>query len=367
MENELILSETPQEVYNRLFELLLLSDVHLVLTTIDTLYNLSFYGGEIASNIAAVDKCFEILIDLLGLKIESFGSDALARVKVIEASTPKQVPQQQLISQLLNLQGIQLATSGGVSSATKRGASDSSTPVLVTNPNSKLVVGNPIQGFNIGTKNRTLTQINKLQTHSLKIGNSVIPILSSKSPLLSATSGNHLSSLPAATLTEKQLQDLLVKRVPTVSSSQPVNLINLIGLNSSTPSSQTPTSKTTPKTNTSTPSRNNFATVTNLSNAIKTLMAAKAAEHRRQNTPSPTEALNERTTSSTGSQTTTAGLNKVNGSTSVSGRSTPTSVEGVASSPQPAAATPHSSSERMTGSESAKQVKNKAEEFAGVW
>ncbi len=94
--NEAPLATTPAMVYQRLFTLLLLPDCQLVAASLEALYNLSSCGGEIATTIVAVYRSIETLASLLTVRVEDFGEEALARVKLIPPQTNIGVQQIQL-------------------------------------------------------------------------------------------------------------------------------------------------------------------------------------------------------------------------------------------------------------------------------
>ena len=88
--NEASLSETPPAVYRQMFQVLLLPDCELVISSLDALYNLSFYGSDIAEDILDVANALEILTCLLTLRVESFGMDELAKIDLflLNGETP---------------------------------------------------------------------------------------------------------------------------------------------------------------------------------------------------------------------------------------------------------------------------------------
>ena len=214
--NEAVISGTPHEVYCRLYELLLLPDCFLLLTTLNTIYNLSLLGHEIVANLLVVDRALSILLSLLTLRVESFGDKALKEVKLIDTKP--------------------LTDKGGVSSSSKKvmtaakGTSGVQFQILTA--------GGVVQvssAANLAKQAGSLKASNSAtnKSQSLKIGNMVIPTLSlgkkqqeqggtTLSPLLHSTVNSTNPVIKAVIspslgpLTLEQLQSLLVKSVPVV-------------------------------------------------------------------------------------------------------------------------------------------------------
>ena len=72
--NEIPLSQTHNDVYILMIQLLLIPDYQLVITSLDALYNLSFYGGKIGESILHVKHSVDIIIGLLSLNAEHFNN-----------------------------------------------------------------------------------------------------------------------------------------------------------------------------------------------------------------------------------------------------------------------------------------------------
>ena len=89
--NETPLSTTPTEIYEKMFQMLLVADFELVIASLEALYNLSFYGGDISESMVAVSRSVEVLMYLLTVQAESFGDDALARIKLITPASTANV------------------------------------------------------------------------------------------------------------------------------------------------------------------------------------------------------------------------------------------------------------------------------------
>ena len=175
---------------------MLLADCELVIASLETLYNLSFYGAEIAESILQVDNSIEILAHLLTTKVEDFNREALERMRLI----------------MPNPQQLQLPTNhalAGSATANQISAVVNSAPMVV------LPSGVHVNSVAIGTDSKMLTPTNQIQPSLLKAGNVGSPQLPSV-PSLSLKLSQSLSqllthsnnSLPPV-LTGKQIQDLL--------------------------------------------------------------------------------------------------------------------------------------------------------------
>ena len=86
LSNEALLATTPADVYHQIIQLLLIADCELVISSLETLYHLSFYGADIAEDIVTVSNSIEILMHLLTVRVESFGAEALKKVKLVGAT-----------------------------------------------------------------------------------------------------------------------------------------------------------------------------------------------------------------------------------------------------------------------------------------
>ena len=225
--NEAIISGTPHEVYRRLFELLLLPDCFLLLTTLNTVYNLSLLGREIAAKLLAVDRAISILLSLLTLRVESFGDKALKQLKLIDtnpsASADKSdvsTSSKQVLASVKGGGGVQFRilsggalvpmSLAGMAKQTGAGASlkaSNSSPQTVNSAANKspaLKIGNVvIPTLNFGKKQHELggTTLSPLLHSTLNSTNPVVKAVLSPS---------------LGPLTLEQLQSLLVKSIPVV-------------------------------------------------------------------------------------------------------------------------------------------------------
>lgn len=224
LHNEPSLKCTPEGMYQQVFHMMLLADCELVIASLETLYNLSFYGAEIAESILQVDNSIEILAHLLTAKVEDFNREALERMRLI----------------MPNPQQLQLPTNhvlAGSATANQISAVVNSAPVVV------LPSGVHVNSVAIGTDSKMLTPTSQIQPSLLKAGNVGSPQLPSV-PSLSLKLSQGLSqllthsnnSLPPV-LTGKQIQDLLGQiraeqkhpSTPSLSTSSPPILPILTG------------------------------------------------------------------------------------------------------------------------------------------
>lgn len=228
--NEVMIAGTPYKVYRRIFELLVLPDCFLLLTTLNTLYNLTILGDQIATNILAIERSLSILINLLTLQVESFGETALAQVKLIDNLAPSNDNKSTGSSVSVKQVSVSGKPGGGVQLRI--------VPVGVA----KQAGGTNVVKSN--SVSQTPCSGTKIQT--LKIGNTIIPTLNlgkksqeqggtTPSPLLKSSS-NPVNPVVKAVLpssigplTLEQLQSLLVKTIPALSqaSTTPKSLSSL--------------------------------------------------------------------------------------------------------------------------------------------
>lgn len=223
LHNEIMLSETPHKVYQRIFQLLLLPDCVLLLTILNTLYNLSFLGEQIATEILTVDNSLSILVSLLTLQVESFGDAALARVKLIDKapSTNKNTGNASKSASIL-VPG--KGSGGGVQIRIMPGGS----AVQLSSAGVSKQIGTGLKA-NSGSQ----TPSPGIKAQSLKIGNTIIPTLNlgkkqqehggvNLSPLLQSSSNltnpvvKAILSSSIGPLTLEQLQSLVVKSIPSL-------------------------------------------------------------------------------------------------------------------------------------------------------
>ena len=220
--NELVIAGTPYEVYRRIFELLLLPDCFLLLTSLNTLYNLTILGDQVANNILAVERSLAVLMNLLTLQVESFGEAALAQVKLIDNGSPSSSNKSKGDAGNTTLTSKQVSVAG------------KAVQVRVV-PGGVSLVGVAKQGGGTSLKSSSVSQTPNSGTkpQMLKIGNTIIPTFNlgkkqqeqggiSPSPLLQS-SLNPVNPLVKAVLSSSigpitldQLQSLLVKSIPTL-------------------------------------------------------------------------------------------------------------------------------------------------------
>ena len=222
--NEAVISGTPHEIYRRLYELLLLPDCFLLLTTLNTIYNLSLLGHEITTNLLTVDSSLSILLSLLTLRVESFGDKALKQVKLVDTRP----------SMDKNVASGSSATKK-VSTTVKSGGGGGVQFQILTAGGGLVQVASAPAGVakQAGSIKPSNSASANKPSQSLKIGNMVIPTknLGKKqpeqggttlSPLLHSTVNSTNPTIKAVIapslgpLTLEQLQSLLVKNVPIV-------------------------------------------------------------------------------------------------------------------------------------------------------
>ena len=215
--NEAVISGTPHEIYRRLYELLLLPDCFLLLTTLNTVYNLTLLGQEIAVNLLAVDRSLSILLSLLTLRVESFGDKALKHVKLIDTKplmADKSVVSSSSTKKVLTtVKGgggvqFQILTPGGVVQVASAGGAKLAGNVKASNP-----AANKSQSLKIG--NMVIPTLNFGKKQQEPGGTTLSPLLhstvNSTNPVIKAVIAPSLGPL-----TLEQLQSLLVKSVPVV-------------------------------------------------------------------------------------------------------------------------------------------------------
>ena len=214
LHNEPSLNCTPMEVYHRIFNMLILPDCELVVASLEALYNLSFYGADIAESIVQVNNSIEILVHLLTLKVESFGAEVLERTMLVVPN-----PQLSQLSSLLTNQ-IQARTnlnSGMTSSTTNQNSAPNNTPVIV--------LPGGVQVSNVamatGLKPASLQQLTNQIQPTLQRTSGSQPLTVSNLPLKLnqnlLTQKNPFSTV----LTGKQIQDLIAQLRPPVPTPTP--------------------------------------------------------------------------------------------------------------------------------------------------
>ena len=73
---------TPQDVFDRILNVLLIPDCEMMMLALDCLYSLSLFGREVAERIAQMSGLVEILVWFLFFKVESLSSKSLGRIKL---------------------------------------------------------------------------------------------------------------------------------------------------------------------------------------------------------------------------------------------------------------------------------------------
>ena len=241
--NEAVISGTPHEIYRRLYELLLLPDCFLLLTTLNTIYNLSLLGQEITTNLLAVERSLSILLSLLTLRVESFGDKALKQVKLIDTrpSTDKNVASGSSATKKVSTTvksggggGVQfqiLTAGGGVVQVASAGVAKQAGSVK---PSNSATANKPSQSLKIGNMVIPTKNLGKKQPE--QGGTTLSPLLhstvNSMNPAIKAVIAPSLGPL-----TLEQLQSLLVKSVPIVPPQASVQ--KSAGMTSSTVSTAT--------------------------------------------------------------------------------------------------------------------------------
>ena len=253
LHNEPSLKCTPEGVYQQVFHMLLLADCELVIASLETLYNLSFYGAEIAENIVQVDNSIGVLTSLLTTKVEDFNREALERMRLV-VPNPKQL---QLPSNLPNHVPFGSTTANQVSALVNRGAPVIVLPggvhmsnVAVGTDSKMLSSGNLNQPSVQRASNASSPQALSLSSLSLKLSQSLSQLLTNSNnslppgikDLLGQIRGEQKHpSTPSPSLlpvlTGKQIQDLLLQVQGDASTPSP-----------STPSPSTLSSTHTPNT-----------------------------------------------------------------------------------------------------------------------
>ncbi|KAJ8262469.1 hypothetical protein GJAV_G00166820 [Gymnothorax javanicus] len=80
----LVCEYVDQESYREVIGLLTLSDVMLVIASLEVLYQLAELGEVTCTKIASVDRSIDLLVRLVSVDLHTFGPDALTAVKLIE-------------------------------------------------------------------------------------------------------------------------------------------------------------------------------------------------------------------------------------------------------------------------------------------
>ena len=238
LHNEPSLNCTPTEVYRRIFRMLILPDCELVIASLEALYNLSFYGADIAETIVQVDNSIEILVHLLTLKVESFGEEVLERTMLVVPN-----PQLSQLSSLLTNQ-IQARTnfnSGMTSSTTNQNSASNSTPVIVLPGGVR--VSNVAMAT--GLKPTSLQQLtNQIQPSLQRTSGSQL-LSTSNLPLKLNQSLSTQKNSFSTVLTGKQIQDLIAQLRPTPSTPSSPSTLSTLSSSTHTPTTTALSAKST--------------------------------------------------------------------------------------------------------------------------
>ena len=209
--------------------MLILPDCELVIASLETLYNLSFYGADIAESIVQVDNSIETLVHLLTLKVESFGEEVLEQTMLVVPS-----PQLSQLSSLLTNQ-IQARTnlnSGMTSSTTNQNSASNSTPVIVLPGGVR--VSNVAMAT--GLKTTSLQQLtNQIQPSLQRTSGSQL-LTTSNLPLKLNQSLSTQKNSFSTVLTGKQIQDLITQLRPPISTPSFPPQTSISGMNFVCPS-----------------------------------------------------------------------------------------------------------------------------------
>ena len=211
LHNEPSLNSTPMEVYHRMFHMLILPDCELVVASLEALYNLSFYGADIADSIVQVNNSIEVLVHLLTLKVESFGEEVLEQTMLVVPN-----PQLSQLSSLLTNQ-IQARTnlnSGMTSSTTNQNSASNNTPVIVLPGGVQVSNVGMATGLKTASLQQLTNQIQPRTSGSQPLTISNLPLKLNQNLL---TQKNSFSTV----LTGKQVQDLIAQLRPPAPSPSP--------------------------------------------------------------------------------------------------------------------------------------------------
>ena len=211
LHNEPSLNCTPMDVYYRIFHMLILPDCELVIASLEALYNLSFYGADIAESIVHVNNSIEVLVHLLTLKAESFGEEVLKQTMLVVPN-----PQLSQLSSLLTNQ-IQARTnlnSGITSSTTNQNSASSNTPVIVLPGGVQVSNVGMATGLKTASLQQLTNQIQPKTSGSRPLTISNLPLKLNQNLL---TQKNSFSTV----LTGKQVQDLIAQLRPPASTPSP--------------------------------------------------------------------------------------------------------------------------------------------------
>ena len=87
-----IASTTPHEIYHRMVELLLVADCQLILMSLDSMYNLTFYGKEIGREVLVASHSVDVLLTLLRFRVEQLPAVAVEGVVLVHPNGRMEVP-----------------------------------------------------------------------------------------------------------------------------------------------------------------------------------------------------------------------------------------------------------------------------------
>lgn len=93
-ENEDVITENlDPEIYKHIVSMLTVSDIQLIVHTLEVLYELSELGEVSSTHISDVRSSVEILVDLLTIEAQMYGPGALVGIKVVEHTEEVSFPQ----------------------------------------------------------------------------------------------------------------------------------------------------------------------------------------------------------------------------------------------------------------------------------
>lgn len=228
--NKSCLVRTSTEIYQRVFRLLLLEDCELLLTCLDTLYSLSSSSVEITRNILNVETSCNVLVNLLTVRMEDFGSEGLGRVKLVEKGVPErqQTQADQLTASLSKTPNNPKGHQSNINSTTNLSQSQ------LLKQGRDMLLRSSLKQQGVGSS----PDITKGTPAAVKIGNKVIHTVQG-SKWVNKLPDQNISSSPVSQaltnlkgqnvipiLTIQQLQELLVKSVPGIAKltgSQPIS------------------------------------------------------------------------------------------------------------------------------------------------
>ena len=133
--NELPITTTSHDVYQRMVELLLVADCQLILHSLDSLYHLSFYGGEIGLSILSTTHCVDVLFSLLKFGVDQLSAAAVEGIVLLHPNGKTEIPAMSVRTELKKSMRIQPSVE---QSATKLSSSSSSSSSSLTQSTARL-------------------------------------------------------------------------------------------------------------------------------------------------------------------------------------------------------------------------------------